>query len=381
MAKQDYYAILGVAKTATPEEIKKAYRKLALQYHPDKNPNNKQAEDKFKEAAEAYEILSDPEKKQRYDQFGHAGVGQNGGGQHYGNAEEIFEQFGDIFGSIFGGGGGFGGHGHGRGRAKTGPTPQDGSDLSQEITITLQEAFLGTKKNVGVYRYQTCTDCNGNGAADNSKATICTSCRGHGQVVQQQGFFSYARPCSTCKGQGIIISNPCKICNGQSRIQKHERLTITVPAGIFNGAQLRLAEKGDAGVFGGRAGDLFVKVSVTEQTNFVRREHDLVTKLTLTYPQLVLGCQIEIETLDGSKETIKVPSGCPVGKEIVMPGKGFPILGKTARGNLVIIPQCHVPTKLNAEAKKALLEFSTHAGTPDSSKDGGITGFFKKFLG
>ena len=377
MAKQDYYVTLGVARSASPEEIKKAYRKLALQFHPDKNPDNKQAEEKFKAAAEAYETLSDPEKRQRYDQFGHAGMGQHGGG--HGNAEEIFEQFGDIFGSIFGGGGSFGGNS--RARAKTSPTPQDGNDLSQEISISLQEAFLGTKKNVGVYRYQSCTDCHGNGGADNSKATVCQSCRGHGQVVQQQGFFSYARPCTTCKGQGVIISNPCKACGGQSRSQKHERLTITVPAGIFNGAQLRLAEKGDAGVFGGRSGDLYIKVTITEQTNFVRREHDLVTKLTLTYPQLVLGCQIEIESIDGSKETIKIPSGCAVGKEIVMPGKGFPILGKSGRGNLIIITQCHIPTKLTPEAKATLLEYSNNLGTPDHSKDGGITGFFKKFLG
>ncbi len=380
MSKRDYYDILGVSRSATADEIKKAYRKLALQYHPDKNPDNKAAEDKFKEAAEAYEVLSDPAKKQQYDQFGHQAFQQGGQAHHYSNADEIFEQFGDIFGSIFGGGGGFGGH-QGRGHAKTGPTPQDGSDLTQEISITLQEAFQGAKKSVGVYRYQNCTDCKTTGSADSSKPTVCSACRGHGQVVQQQGFFSYARPCSTCKGQGIIISNPCKTCGGQSRVQKHERLAITVPEGIFNGAQLRLAEKGDAGVFGGRPGDLYVKVHITPHPTFTRREADLVTKLTLTYPQLVLGCQIEIESIDGTKETIKIPSGCAVGKEIIMPGKGFPILGKNARGNLVIITQCHIPTKLNVEAKKALLEYTTHAGTPDSSKDGGITGFFKKFLG
>lgn len=376
MSKRDYYEILGVSRTATADEIKKAYRKLALQYHPDKNPNNKQAEDKFKEAAEAYEILSDQTKRQQYDQFGHNAFGQ-GGGHNHGNAEEMFEQFGDIFGSIFGGG--F--NGGPKGRAKTGPTPQDGSDLSQEISISLQEAFQGAKKNIGVYRYHSCTDCKATGAADNSKATTCPTCRGHGQIVQQQGFFSYARPCTSCKGQGIIISNPCKTCGGQSRAQKHERLNITIPEGIFDGAQLRLSEKGDAGVFGGRSGDLYIKVHIQTHSIFTRRDSDLVTKLTLTYPQLVLGCQIEIESIDGTKETIKVPSGCAVGKEIVMPGKGFPMLGKNARGNLIIIAQCHIPTKLNAEAKKALLEYTNHVGTPDSSKDGGITGFFKKFLG
>ncbi|MBM3894182.1 molecular chaperone DnaJ [Candidatus Dependentiae bacterium] len=375
MAKRDYYDILGVSKTSTPEEIKKAYRKLALQYHPDKNPNNKEAEDKFKEAAEAYETLSDPQKRQQYDQFGHSGADFTGG-HHYSNADEVFEQFGDIFGSFFGGG-----H-QSRSRAKkTSPTAQNGSDLSQDVSISLQEAFLGTKKVVGVYRYQTCTDCNATGGADGAKATTCSSCRGHGQVMHQQGFFSFAKPCTTCKGQGIIITNPCKTCSGQSRVQKHEKLTVTIPAGIFDGAQLRLAEKGDAGVFGGRSGDLYIRTHIAAHSTFTRRENDLVTKLTLTYPQLVLGCQIEIESIDGTKETLKIPSGCQVGKEIVMPGKGFPVLGKNARGNLVIITQCHIPTKLTAEAKKTLLEFSSHIDTQNSNSNDGITGFFKKFLG
>ena len=377
MAKRDYYDILGVSKTSSPEEIKKAYRTLAIKYHPDKNPNNKESEDKFKEAAEAYETLSDPQKKTIYDQYGHAGMEHGHGHHQYSNSDEIFEQFGDIFGSFFGGGH----QSRGGGSRRSAPAAQNGSDLTQEITITLQEAFLGTKKIVGVYRYQSCTECKATGGADGSKATTCASCRGQGQVIHQQGFFSFAKPCNSCKGQGVTISNPCKSCNGQSRTQKHEKLTITVPAGIFDGAQLRLSEKGDAGVFGGRSGDLYIKTHIQPHAIFSRRENDLVTKLTLTYPQLVLGCQIEIESIDSNKETIKIPAGCQVGKEIILPGKGFPILGKTARGNLVIITQCHIPIKLSTDAKKSLLDLSTHLDAQDASANGGITGFFKKFLG
>jgi molecular chaperone DnaJ len=373
--KQDYYKILGVAKTATADEIKKAYRKLAMQYHPDRNPDNKEAEEKFKEAASAYAVLSDAEKRQRYDQFGHDGVdGMGGHGQH-GNMDDIFEHFGDIFGSMFGQGGGQ------RKSRKTGPTAQKGHDLAQEITITLKESFLGCKKEVGVYRYVNCEDCNGKGCASGTTVKTCADCQGAGQIVMRQGFFSFAQPCGACWGQGFTIPSPCKSCKGQSRVQKHERITINVPAGIYDRAELRLAEKGDAGIFGGGSGSLFLTVHVTEDKKFFRRDADLVTHLNLTYPQLVLGCQVEIKSIDDSVELIKIPQGCPVSKEILVPGKGFTRLQGKGRGSLIIIVQCDIPTKLNKETKDSLLDYSEKLGQASSQEGKGISGFFKKFLG
>lgn len=376
MAKRDYYDILGVSKTASADELKKAYRALAMKHHPDRNPGNKEAEDKFKEAAEAYEVLSDAKKRANYDQFGHAGAQQGGfGGQHqYSDVNDIFENFGDIFGSMFGNAG------PQRRSKKTGPTPQRGHDLAQELTISFKESFMGCKKDVGVYRFVVCDTCSGSGCKAGTKPNLCSQCKGSGQEIHRQGFFSFAQACSGCNGQGFSIPSPCSNCSGQSRVQKHERLSVNIPAGIYSGAELRIAGKGDAGVFGGEAGDLFATVSVTNDDRFSRREYDLVTTLYLTYPQLVLGAQLEIESVDGSKEAIKISAGCPVGKEIVIAGKGFPFIQGRGRGNLVIITQCEIPTKLDAETKKFLTENAdkfTNAG----KKDRGITGFFKKFLG
>lgn len=375
MAKRDYYDILGVSKTATADEIKKAYRALAMKYHPDRNPGNKEAEDKFKEAAEAYEYLSDAQKRAQYDQFGHSAGSQGGfGGHQYQDVNDIFENFGDIFGSMFGNAG------PKRRSKKNGPAPQRGHDLAQELTLSFKESFMGAKKDVGVYRFVVCDTCSGSGCKAGTKASTCTACQGSGQEIHRQGFFSFAQPCSTCRGQGFMIPTPCGSCQGQSRVQKHERLSVNIPAGIYSGAELRIAGKGDAGVFGGEAGDLFVTVSVASDDRFTRKEYDLVTTLYLTYPQLVLGAQLEIESVDGNKETIKIPQGCAVGKEIVIPGKGFPFIQGKGRGNLVIITQCEIPTKPDAELKKYLSEnaekFSSHG-----KNSGGISGFFKKFLG
>lgn len=375
MAKRDFYEILGVAKTANADEIKKAYRALAMKHHPDRNPNNKEAEDKFKEAAEAYEVLSDEKKRAQYDQFGHAANQHGGhGGQHYTDPNDIFENFGDIFGSMFGQGA------PKRRSKKDGPAPQRGHDLAQEVLLSFKESFIGSKKDLGVYRFVVCDDCTGTGCKSGTKASTCTACHGSGQEVHRQGFFSFAQPCGACRGQGFMIPSPCKACQGQSRVQKHERLAITIPAGIYSGAELRIAGKGDAGVFGGPSGDLFITVSVTPDDRFTRKEYDLVTTLHLTYPQLVLGAQLDIESVDGTKEAIKIPQGCPVGKEIVLPGKGFPHIQGRARGNLVIITQCEIPTKLDANVKKFLAE-NAEKFTSENKKSGGISGFFKKFLG
>lgn len=375
MAKRDYYEILGVAKTATPDEIKKAYRKLALKYHPDRNPDNKEAEEKFKEATEAYEVLSNEQTRARYDQYGHSGLGQGGAGpHHYENMDDIFENFSDIFSDLFGGGG------RRRQAKKSGPTPARGHDLSQNIEITLKEAYMGCKKDIKIYRLNTCETCKGTGCKAGSKPTTCATCKGQGTVHYQQGFFAYSQPCRDCNGQGFTISDPCAACRGQTRIQQHEKLSISIPAGIFNQAELRISEKGDAGIFGGPAGDLYVAINIKPDPVFSREGNNLITTLTLTYPQLVLGCQIDITLIDGSTEALKIPKGTAVGKLITIPGKGFINLQGKDRGNLVIITQCDIPTKLSEESKQALLDYAQKLDD-QGSKPGGITGFFKKFLG
>ena len=374
--KRDYYDILGVSKDTPQDEIKKSYRKLALKYHPDKNPDNKAAEEKFKEAAEAYEVLSNAEKRKKYDQFGHSGLH---GGQDYhnfNNMGDIFESFGDIFENLFGGGGG-----RGRSRRTRGaPAPQKGHDLSLGISINLKEAYLGSKKEIKIYHYTKCNECTGSGCQKGTSYSSCGKCGGTGSVHYQQGFFSYSQPCSSCQGQGFAIKSPCRECRGQSRTQKYDRLNISIPSGIYDQAKLRIPSKGDAGVFGGSPGDLYLVVEVKTDKNFYRRNDDLVTKIFLTYPQLVIGCQIEISNIDESLQAIKIPKGCPVGKEIIIPGKGFACLRGRGRGNLIVITQCDIPTKLDDESKKLLLEYDKKL--EDQKKNpGGITGFFKKFLG
>ena len=375
MNKRDYYEVLGVSKTASQEEIKKSYRKLAIKYHPDKNPGDKKSEETFKEAAEAYEVLSNANKRQKYDQFGHSGM-QGGHDYHqYSNMNDIFESFGDIFENLFGGG-------QSRSRRQSaGPTQQQGHDLAQNITISLEESYLGCKKEIKTYHYVACDGCNSSGCKSGTKIAVCATCHGTGQKIARQGFFSFSQPCSACWGKGYTIPHPCADCKGQSRIQKHERLTITIPAGIYNEAELRVTGKGDSGIFGGPSGNLYLRVDVKKDKNYFRRDNDLVTYLTLTYPQLVLGSHIEVTNIDGTKHTVKIPKGCPVGKEINVVGKGFPNLhSSSGKGNLVFIVQCDIPRRLNQETNDALLDYAKKLGNQTSDNDG-IIGFFKKFLG
>lgn len=377
MNKKDYYKILGVAQTASADEIKDAYRKLALKYHPDRNPDNQEAENKFKEAAEAYEVLSDPEKRRTYDQFGHEGVsGMGGHGGHGGmNMDDIFESFGDVFGNIFG-------QQQQRKSTRTGPQAQRGHDLAKELSITLKEAFLGAKKEISYYHFFSCETCKGKGVKAGTSTQQCSTCKGAGQIQHRQGFFMYTQACHTCGGLGYIIPSPCATCSGQSRIQQYDKFSVTIPQGITDGAELRIPGKGDAGVYGGSSGDLFIRVQVLPDKKFSRSGDDLVCHLMLTYPQLVLGSQIEMESIDGTMETIKVPRGCAVDEKIIVPGKGFHKLRSAARGNLVVIAECHIPKKLSKEAKQALTDYSNLIGTDTSSESGGfISGLFKKFLG
>lgn len=376
MEKRDYYSVLGVQKSASTDEIKSAYRKLAMQYHPDRNPNNKDAEKKFKEAAQAYEVLSDADKRTRYDQLGHAGyegAASGGHGHHDQNMDDIFRNFGDIFGDIFG-------QGQQKARKKSGPTARKGHDLNKEINISLKDSFLGVNKEIAYHHYITCDTCAGKGTKAGTSVQQCATCKGAGQMHYQQGFFVYSQTCNRCSGEGYTIPSPCPTCAGHSAVRKYDSFSIKIPAGIFDNAELRIKEKGDAGVFGGKPGDLFITVRVTPDKTFSRVDDNLECSLTLTYPQLVLGCQIEVESIDGSKHTIKVPKGCPVGERIVITGKGFARMRSSGNGDLVIITKCQIPKKMSAEAKKLLTDYAALLEHDETSSEG-ITGFFKKFLG
>jgi len=377
MAQKDYYEILGVSRQASQEDIKKAYRKLAMKYHPDRNPNDTQAEEKFKEISEAYELLSDEQKRKQYDQFGHTGGpgGSAGGFQGYQNMDDIFESFNDIFGDIFGAGAG------GRRKRKAGPVPRRGHDLAHDMTITLKEAYVGTKKDVTYYHFVPCDTCNASGTESGKKPQSCPDCNGLGQLQYRHGIFAYAQTCTRCYGEGFVISDPCRTCNGQSRVQKYDTISVNIPAGIFDGAELRVPEKGDAGIYGGSSGDLIIRISIAPHKTFSRSGDDLACTVTLTYPQLVFGAQVEIENIDGSKETIKVPKGSPVGKRITVNGKGFPKIRGKGRGNLVVTTTCDIPQSLDAQAEETLKQYSEQIGTEvNQSSEGTIKGFFKKFL-
>ncbi len=373
MVKKDYYEILGVAKGASKEEIKAAYRKLALKYHPDKNPNNKEAEEKFKEAAQAYEVLSDEKKRAQYDQYGHAADNFGQGG--FNSQEDIFSNFSDIFESMFGGG-----NTRSRRSAQTGPEPQRGHDRHQVLEITLKESFEGCNKDVGYYRLFSCEECAGKGMKKGTSFNSCETCKGHGQIQYRQGFFVYAQPCDKCNGNGYIIKDPCSICHGTSRKQKYDQFSISVPKGIADEMELRISGKGDAGIYGGPAGDLFIKINVKDDKKFKRVGNDLECNVMLTYPQLVFGAQIEIESIDGTKEIIKIPKGCAVGEKIIVAGKGFNSLKSKVVGKLIVTTQCYVPKKISEEQRK-LLENYDEISKDIDEESGSIKSFFKKFLG
>jgi molecular chaperone DnaJ len=380
MNKTSYYKTLGVEKNATTEEIKAAYRKLAFKYHPDKNPGNKKAEDTFKEISEAYEVLSDETKRTQYDQFGT--VSQDMGGQGSSgfqsdvNMDDIFQGFSDIFGSMFGD--------QKQKKGKKVSYAKQGHSLIKDIEISFKESFVGTKKEVGYYHFVSCTACKGYGTKKGTVPQACSGCGGSGQVRFNQGIMMFMQTCPTCRGEGFEIVDPCLTCSGQSRVQQHETFTVSIPAGVSDNIELRVPNKGDAGIFGGSYGDLLLKVRVKSDSIFKRSNDNLLSSVLLTYPQLVFGCQIEVESIDGTKHTVKIPQGCTVGKQIVISGKGFPnIKQKNSRGDFVITTKCHIPTKLTSEEKDALYRYSQLIGTEitASRSDDSIIGFFKKFLG
>jgi molecular chaperone DnaJ len=341
VSKRDYYEVLAISRTATDQEIKSSYRKLALQYHPDRNPGNKDAEDKFKEAAEAYAVLADQDKRRMYDRFGHAGLG-NGAGfdpSVFTGFEDIFGGLGDIFGL------------GDAGRRRSGP--QRGSDLRYDLEISFEESATGTETAIQIPRQEPCDTCKGSGSAAGSKPATCPQCQGRGQLRYQQGFFTVARTCGQCRGAGSVITKPCGTCRGMGRVQKERKLTVRIPAGIATGQRLRLTNEGEAGPSGGPSGDLYVVIHVQDHTFFRREGNDLYCEISLNYPTLALGGEIRIPTLEG-EETFTVPEGTQSGTTLSLRGRGMPDVTGRGRGDLLLTVKVTTPKKLTREQKKLL---------------------------
>lgn len=356
MAKRDYYEILEVSKTATSEEIKKAYRKLAIKYHPDKNPDDKDAEEKFKEAAEAYEILSDPQKRSRYDQYGHAGVGGASGGGFGGgmSMDDIFAQFGDIFGGHFGGFSGFGGFG---GSSQQGRRVNRGSNLRVKVKLTLKEIATGVEKKIKVKKYVTCKHCKGSGAEDSNSVTTCPTCKGTGMVTRIAqtilGQMQTSSTCPTCGGEGKTITKKCAHCGGEGVIRDEEIISINIPAGVAEGMQLSVSGKGNAARRGGVNGDLLVVIEEEPHPELLRDENDLIYNLLITFPTAALGGSVEVPTIDG-KVRVKIDAGTQPGKVLRLRNKGLPSVNGYGLGDLLVNVSVYVPEQLTSEEKKTL---------------------------
>lgn len=356
MAKRDYYEILEVTKNASKEELKKAYRKKALQFHPDRNPGDKSAEDKFKEAAEAYDVLGDDNKRSRYDQFGHAGVsGPQGGGGGYGGGfdmEDIFSRFGDIFSDFgFGGfGGGFGSRGGGRNVRK-------GTNLRVKVKLNLNEISDGVEKKIKVRKLVSCKICSGSGAKDNSSFHTCTSCKGSGYVTRVQrtilGNMQSSAPCSACSGEGKIIVNKCPKCSGEGVANEEEIITLNIPAGVADGMQLSVSGRGNAARRGGVNGDLIVLVEEEKHPDFIRDENNLIYDLLISIPDAITGAPVEIPTLDG-RVKVKVEPGTPSGKLLKLRGKGLPDVNGYRRGDLIVRILIYIPSSVSKDERKIL---------------------------
>ena len=378
--KRDYYEVLGVSKGTSDDEIKKAYRKLAKKYHPDMNPGDKEAEAKFKEVNEAYSILSDSEKRARYDQFGHAGVdpnyGAGGPGGGFGGFDMGDIDLGDIFGSFFGGG--FGGFGGSTSSRRNGP--QKGESLRASLTISFEEAAFGCEKEINLNRTEECEACHGSGAEPGTTAETCPDCRGTGVVRVQQrtgGFaFSSTAPCSRCRGTGKIIHTPCKACGGSGSVKKTKRVTVSIPAGIDDGQAISLRGQGNAGKNGGPAGDLIVAVHVKPHPQFHRDGTTVLYEQPVTFYQAVMGAELEIPTIDG-KVKYNLPAGTQTGTTFRLRGKGIPELRGRGRGDQYVTVRVQVPTSLNGEQKEALRAFAEAMGE-DVPEESGLKGFFDK---
>ena len=366
---RDFYEILGVSRSASASEIKKAYRKLAMQYHPDKNPGDQAAEDKFKEAAEAYGVLGDADKKAKYDQFGHAAFQNNGGfgGQGFDNVEDIFSSFGDIFSDFFGMGGMGGMGGGGRRRSRTGP--RRGADLRYMLEVELDEVITGIDKNLEFDTDESCNRCTGKGSEPGSDASTCQTCGGQGQVVNSQGFFSVAQTCPSCRGAGQVIKNPCKECKGRGRKSVTKKITVTIPKGVDNGTRLRVAGEGEGGLRNGTPGDLYVEIRVRQHSEYDRQGRDILGKIKIAYTQMLLGTEVEVKTFDG-KKMLSIPEGSQPGSVLRMRGLGVPDLRSGTRGDLCLRLEVVFPKKLKKQEEKLLREVAQVRGEKVSEKRG-----------
>jgi molecular chaperone DnaJ len=368
-SKRDYYEVLGVQKNTSKDEIKKAYRKLAMQYHPDKNPGNPAAEAKFKEASEAAEVLCDDEKKARYDQFGHAGMngGQGGAGGFQGGD---FGDFGDIFGDIFGDMLGGGKRRGGGGRRSQG---RPGDDLQMGIDIDFSEAAFGCEKTISLTKNVVCETCSGSGAKAGSSPSTCDYCHGHGEVRRQQGFFTVASTCPKCNGSGRMIKDPCGTCSGLGKKKKKVDLQVKVPAGIDEGQRLKLSNEGDAGVLGGPNGDLYVVINIKPHEIFEREEFDVHCTVPISFSQAALGAEMEVPTLSG-KVSLKIPAGTQGGVKMRLKGKGIQRLGGYGIGDQIVSVHVETPTKITSEQK----ELFTRLAELDHQSNPMSRGFFDK---
>lgn len=373
--KRDYYEVLGVGKNATKDELKKAYRKLAIKYHPDKNPGDKEAEEKFKEAAEAYDVLSDDDKRRRYDQYGHAGVGGAAGGG-FSDVNDIFSHFGDIFGDFFGGGASFGGF-SGGGRRQV---VRKGSNLRVKVKLSLEEVVKGTERKIKINKKVACTACGGTGAASSKDIQDCPDCKGTGYVVRMvNGIFGRMQQqmtCSRCNGEGKIITHKCPTCNGEGVVDSEETVTLKIPAGVADGMQLNMAGKGNAARHGGVNGDLLVWITEEEHPDFERDGNDLIYDLHISFPDAVLGSTAEIPTVEGPVK-IKVEEGTQPGKILRLRGKGVPDVNGYGRGDLLVQVHVFVPKSVSKDDKKLLEKMQESEAFKPSKKNG----FFDKMKG
>ncbi len=366
VTKTDFYEVLQVSRDASDQELKAAYRKLAMQYHPDRNPDNPEAEEKFKACSEAYQVLSDGEKRAAYDRYGHAAFGGGGGsgpfqgggfGGGFGGAQDMGDIFGDLFGEMFNMGG-----------QRKASRVQRGRDLRYDMTLTFEEAVFGKQQEITIKRMETCEDCNGSGSAKGKSASTCSQCKGAGQVRYQQGFFSVARTCSKCNGTGTIVVDPCKTCQGQTRVQKEHTILVKVPAGVEQDTRIRYQGEGEAGAYGGPSGDLYVVLNVKAHKFFERDGNDLHCMVPISFPQAALGTELEIQTLEGPA-TIKLPEGTQSGREFRLRGKGVPHLNDHGKGDLIVEIRVATPAKLTKaqrELLKQLSETMTVENTPTS---------------
>ena len=348
---KDYYKVLGVGRDTPPDEIKKAFRKLALKHHPDRNPGDREAEERFKEAAEAYEVLSDPEKKGIYDRYGHEGL-RGTGFQGFSGFEDIFTNFGDIFEDVFG-------FGPRRGRSRT--AARQGSDLRYDLAISFEDAVFGTNTEVELERLEGCRECGGSGAAQGTAPIACPTCRGHGQVTRSSGFFTISSTCPTCRGTGRVIENPCTHCRGAGKSPVKKRLQLKIPPGVETNSRLRLRGEGEDGEFGGPRGDLYVFIQVKPHKFFERAGNDVICTISVSMTQAALGANVEVPTLEGT-ERLKIPRGTQHGKIFRLKGKGIPHLRGFGRGDQIIQTIIQIPTDLSRKEEKLLQEFAKLRG-------------------